>query len=63
MEANEVEEICAKVQKGAKLMSTRPINGFRHVKLVRGPLGLLTENFRLAESDWEEVKSRLALSH
>lgn len=54
-----VDRICSKVSRGAKLFATSEFHGKRHVKLVRGPFGLLTEKLEISEQDWRQVKARL----
>jgi hypothetical protein len=56
----ELLRICDWVTKGAKLYFGSDAMGRRKIKVVRGPLGVLTKRFQCSESDVVRLRKLLA---
>ena len=59
MDDKDISQICEWVNKGAKLFIGRDPFGRSKVKIVRGPLGLLTHRFQCEDSEVTQLRKRL----
>jgi hypothetical protein len=59
MTDEDIEVICKKVSRGAKLYFGRDHAGREKIKLIHGPFGIFTERYQLDNDSMERLKTKL----
>lgn len=59
MTEDEIDSICTKVSRGAKLYFGRDPAGREKIKLIHGPFGIFTERYQLDRDSMMRLKSKL----
>jgi hypothetical protein len=63
MTDQQINDVCAWLAKGAKVMVANHYSGRRRIKVLRGPFGLATKRFHCLEEDIQRLNSRIRETH